>query len=133
MGFPGDAIGGEDCPGLWALTSGTPAGVKILRRDLCGEDRHPEQEFFALAALGVAKTEFLVFAFTHWPRGYFMSNGPLYAGLIKRPNEWACFNNIFGHVKGITNSMSKISIFTSGQRPGEGCAYAKDHLSRSTS
>jgi hypothetical protein len=101
-------------------------GGDYLLRDRRDEDGDPEEEFCALAALGIPKIELEAFAFTCGPEGYLAGHASWYAGLIESTAQSACFHEVLGHVEGLTNPPCQISTFTSGPGPGKGCAYAKD-------
>ena len=133
-GFPGDAtrrrrlflVAGPD---RW----NTGTGKDCLRRDLRGEDCHPGQEIQSLAPLAAAKIDLGDFTVTCTPKDCPRCHGASCAEPDRTHREQKCFNDVFGHVEGISNPQCQISTYASGQRPGKGCAYAKDRRSRSTS
>jgi hypothetical protein len=76
VGFPGDATLRRRLP--WLAGSdrwNTGRGKDCQRRYPRGEDCHPEQGTFALAALDTAKIELECFAFACEPKGYSGSHG----------------------------------------------------------
>jgi hypothetical protein len=71
VGFRGDATRRRSLP--WVVGSdrwNTGRGEDYLRRDMPDEDCHPEEEFYALAALGAPRIELEACAFTHEPKAW---------------------------------------------------------------
>ena len=111
----------------------TGTGGDCLRRDLHGEDCHHGQGIQSPAPLAAAKIDLGAFTVMYTPKDCFGSHGASCAEPDRTHREQKCFNDVFGHVEGISNPLCQISTFASGQRPGKGCVYAKDRSSRSTS
>jgi hypothetical protein len=83
MGFPMDASRRRISP--WVAESDLWCNnrrEKYLRKHQSGEDRHRVEVICALARFGMAMIVLEGFVFACEPKGYFVSNGSLYAGLI---------------------------------------------------
>jgi hypothetical protein len=104
VGFPGDATRRRRSP--WVVGSDlwcNNRGEDYLRRDRRGKDCHPEQGICRLARLGAAKIDYEAFVFAYWPKGYFVSRGPLCAGLIELIMSRLASMTYLGMSKGSAN------------------------------